>query len=153
MDKPHKRNIAAFSTSPFRPHGRIELWADGSVLRFVTEGPFNREALDAVRLAMLDLFATMPAGQRFVILLEVRVSWLCSPDVLQAFGDFLRGMTAAGRAPLAVAFVVAPEVEGRSVMLPLISRVYADNGRDFAVFETEAAAEQWLRERLHAAPI
>lgn len=145
-----KRNIEAFATSAFRPHGRIEFWAEGSVLRIVAEGPFNREAVQAVNLAMRDLFATMPADQRFVDLLEFRGSLLASPDALEGFGDFLSDMSEAGRAPIAVAYVVAADVEARSLMLPIITKLYAQHGRQFAVFETMAEAEVWLRERLAA---
>ncbi|MDN3919522.1 hypothetical protein [Roseateles violae] len=145
-----KRSIDAYASSAFRPHGRIEFWAEGPVIRIAAEGPFNREAVQAVGLAMRDLFATMPPAPRFADLLEFRGSLLASPDALAAFGDFLAAMSAAKTAPIAVAFVVAPEVEGRSLMLPIFAKLYAEHRRQFSAFETSEAAEAWLRERLGA---
>ncbi|MET0519696.1 MAG: hypothetical protein ABW005_12805 [Burkholderiaceae bacterium] len=146
-----KRDIADYAASGFRPHGRIEFWAEGPVIRVLAEGPFNREAVQAVGLAMRDLFASSPRGQRFADLLEFRGSLMASPDALAAFAEFLRAMSAAGTAPIAVAFVIAPEVEGRSLMLPIFTQLYAEHQRDFAAFETAAEAQRWLRERLSGA--
>lgn len=145
---PKKRNIETYATSGFRPHGRVEFWAEGSVVRIEAEGPFNREAVQAVGLAMRDLFATMPPGQRFADVLEFRGSLLASPDALAAFADFLRAMSVAKTAPVAVAYVVGAEVEGRSLMLPIFAQLYAEHGRQFAAFLTHEEAGAWLRERL-----
>jgi len=146
-----KRNIEAYASSGFRPHGRIEFWAEGSVIRIQAEGPFNREAVQAVGLAMRELFSAMPPGPRFADMLEFRGSLLASPDALAAFGDFLRAMSVAKTAPIAVAFVVGPEVEARSLMLPIFTKLYAEHGREFAAFETADEAEDWLRERMSGA--
>jgi hypothetical protein len=146
-----KHDIADYATSGFRPHGRVEFWTEGSVIRILAEGPFNSEAVKAVGMAMRDLFSGMPKSPRFADLLEFRGSLMASPDALATFADFLRAMSMAGTAPLAVAFVVAPEVEGRSLMLPIFAKLYDEHGRDFAAFETEERAEAWLRERLSAA--
>jgi len=148
VSKPKTRNISTFATSGFRPHGAVEFWAEGSVIRILAEGPFNREAVQAVGLAMRDLFASMPSAGRFADLLEFRNSLLASPDALEAFADFLKAMSAAKTAPVAVAYVVGPQVEGRSLMLPIFAKLYAEHGREFEAFETQAEAEHWLRERL-----
>ena len=142
------RNIENYAQGSFRPHGRIEFWTEGSVLRIVAEGPFNREAVQAVGLAMRDLFAGMPVVGRFADILDMRGSLLASPDALEAFGDFLQAMSAAQTAPEAVAWVVAQEVEGRDLMLPIYGQLYARHGRQFAAFESMAEAEAWVRKRL-----
>ena len=120
------------------------------MIRIVAEGPFNREAVEAVGLAMRDLFAGMPPAPRFANILDMRHSLLASPDALHAYGGFLQAMSEARTAPQAVAWVVAPEVEGRSLMLPIFARLYAEHGRRFAAFETMAEAEAWVREQLNA---
>ena len=148
---PTRRSIEAYASGAFRPHGRIEFWAEGSVIRIAAEGPFNREAVQAVGLAMRDLFVTVPVGPHFADLLEFRGSLLASPDALAAFGDFLHAMSSAKTAPIAVAFVVAPDVEGRGLMLPIFAKLYAEHGREFSAFEAEA--ERWLRERLGTAGV
>lgn len=143
-----KRNIAAFAAGPFKPHGRIEMWSEGPVVRIDAQGPFNPEAVQAVGLAMRDLFAEMPPSERFADILTFHDSILTSPDGLQAFEQFLQAMSAAAQAPKAVAYVVGPDVEGRALMLPLFAEIYARHGREFRAFECIEQAEAWARERL-----
>lgn len=40
-----------------------------------------------------------------------------------------------------VAYVVAPDVEGRSLILPILDKLCARHGRQFSAFETRAPAE------------
>lgn len=140
-----------FAPGPFRPHGSVELWKDGSVVHLVAEGPFNLETVQGVSRAMQELFAKQAPQGRFVDVLEMRTSIMASREVMDAFGRFLAQMSAAKTAPLAVAYVVAPDVEGRGVMLPLFARVYAEHGRRFAAFETMDEARAWALAQLGGA--
>jgi hypothetical protein len=146
----NKLNLLAGASGLFKPHGRLALWHEGSVMYVHAEGPFNREAVLALGVAMQELYQTLPPDRSFVYLLEFRSSLMASPEAMAAYGDFLKAMSLAKRAPKVVAFVVAPEVEGASLMLPLFARLYAEHGRQFAAFETIAPAEDWLREQLRA---
>ncbi|MCV2367957.1 hypothetical protein [Roseateles oligotrophus] len=146
----NKLNLLSKADGPFRPHGRLELWSEGSVLRVQAEGPFNREAVLALGAAIKEFYQILPPDRNFVYLLEFRSSLMASPEALAAFADFLKAMSTAKTAPKAVAFVVAAAVEGACLMLPLFARLYADAGREFSAFETMAAAEDWLRERLRS---
>jgi hypothetical protein len=145
---PKRRRSEDYARGLFRPHGRIEIWSEGSVVRLVAEGPFNLEILQGLGVAMSELFAESPPQGRFADILEMRSSILASPEVMSAFGDFLARMSAAKTAPVAVAYIVGPEVEGRELMLPLFSRIYAQHQRRFAAFETEAEALDWVRHQL-----
>jgi hypothetical protein len=144
----NKLNLLSKADGPFKPHGRLELWSEGSVLRVQAEGPFNREAVLALGAAIKQFYQALPPEQGFVYLLEFHSSLMASPEALAAFADFLKAMSSAQTAPKAVAFVVNTKVEGACLMLPLFARLYAAAGRDFASFETMAAAEDWLRQRL-----
>lgn len=146
-----KHDIQSYASGAFKPHGQVEFWTEGPVVRIEAQGPFNREAIQAVGLAMQELFAGSPPSGAFADILEVRRSIMISPEALEAFGLFLARMSVNHSAPLAVACVVAPEVEGRSLVLPLLAKLYAKHGRQFAAFETMPAAEAWVRERLNAA--
>ncbi|MDC6167838.1 hypothetical protein PO768_10315 [Paucibacter sp. XJ19-41] len=143
-----KRTSAAFATGIFRPHGQVDIWAEGSIVRLEASGPFNREGVLAMGLAMRDLFASVPIGGRFGDILVMHQSLMASPDALACFEEFLQAMSQAKTAPLAVAYVVAPEVEGRDLMLPIFAKIYARHGRRFAAFERLGDAEAWLREQL-----
>lgn len=146
--KTSKRDIAAFAAGPFKPHGRIEIWSEGSVVRIEAQGPFNLEAVEAVGLAMRDLFTEVPPGRIFADILTMRDSIMTSAQGLKAFEGFLQAMSVAKLAPCAVAYVVDRTVEGRDLMLPKFVEIYARHGRDFAAFERLEDAEHWVRDRL-----
>lgn len=135
----------ALRASLFRPHGRTEVWAEGSIVRVLAEGPFNREAIDAFSLEMLGLYRRLPAGTRCVNLTEVRSALLGTPDAWERLSEHLAAGARLPLALLATGWVVAPEVEGRTLMLPRARQAFADAGRPFEVFETIAEAEVWAR--------
>ena len=143
-----KTDIKAYANGAFKPHGLIEFWTEGPVVRIEAQGPFNREAIQAVGIAMRELFVAMPPAARFADILEIRHSIMISPEALEAFGRFLAQMSANKSAPVAVAYVVGREVEGRSLILPLLAKLYAEHGREFGAFETLAEAEAWVRAQL-----
>lgn len=149
--EPRRLHSDDFASGPFAPHGRVELWRDGSVVRIVAEGPFNVESVQAIGAAMARLFAEAPPVGRFADILEFRRSILVTPEALLAFDAFLARMSQAKTAPLAVAYIVGPEVEGRDLMLPTFRRLYAKHQRRFAHFEADAPAEAWVRDQLSEA--
>lgn len=148
MRQESKKSTDEFAVGPFRPHGRVEIWAEGNVVRLDAAGPFNKEVIIALGATWRSLFAELPRHGEFASITVVRHSVLISQEVLDALGEFLRANTKAGQGAEAVAFVVAHDVEGRSLMLPMFAETYAAAGRNFAVFATEAEAEAWVRTKL-----
>lgn len=145
MKQELRRNTDQFATGPFRPHGRIEIWAEGNVMRLEATGPFNKEAIIALGATWRALFAELPMRGPFAAIIVIRHSIMSSQEVLDAFGDFLRSGSQAGHPAAAVAYVAAPDIEGRSLILPKLADLYAATGRLFASFATEAEAEDWMR--------
>ncbi|MBL8488952.1 MAG: hypothetical protein JNK22_17950 [Rhodocyclaceae bacterium] len=152
MEHGPKKSVDEFATGPFRPHGRIEIWAEGNVVRLDAAGPFNKEAIVAMGATWRALFDGMPADGPFADLVTVHRSVMASQEVVDAFGGFLAANTAARQAPSAVAWVVDPEVEGASLMLPKFAAVYVAAGRNFRFFDNEPEAEAWVREQLRGLP-
>ncbi|MBN8506740.1 MAG: hypothetical protein J0L58_19915 [Burkholderiales bacterium] len=148
--QPRRLRSDDYASGPFAPHGRVEIWSEGSVVRLRAEGPFNAESVQAIGLAMAQLFAEAPPKGRFADILVFHGSILATPEALAAFDGFLARMSQAKTAPLAVAYVVGAEVEGRDLMLPVFKRLYDKHRRRFAHFEDEAQAEAWVREQLSA---
>ena len=148
MEQDFRRNTDQFATGPFRPHGQVEIWSEGNVMRLDATGPFNKEVVIALGATWNSLFDEMPVNGPFANIIVIRRSVVVSQEVLDAFGEFLRANNRAGRGASAVAFVVATEVEGRALMLPMFAATYAAAGRRFAAYETEAEADAWVRERL-----
>lgn len=152
MDPGSRRSTDQFAAGPFRPHGKVEIWAEGNVMRLEATGPFNKEAVIALGATWNSLFDEMPLHGAFANIIVMRHSLMVSQEVLDAFGAFLHVNNRAGRGASAVAFVVAPDVEARALMLPMFAETYAAAGRQFAAFETEAEADVWVRARLKENP-
>ncbi len=151
MPQSKRLNSDQFATGPFRPHGRAELWAEGKVIHLSAAGPFNMEAVLAIGAAWRQLFADVPAQGLFADIVIATGSMMAGPDVIRAFGQFLQANTAANLAPCAVAWVVPPEVEGAMLMIPQFRQVYEAAGRNIAFFETQDAAQAWIRIQLQEA--
>jgi len=132
----------------FRPHGRTEMWAEGAIVHVLAEGPFNREGIDAFSSEMLDLYRRLPAGSRFVNITEVRGAMLGTPDAWERLSEHLASGAKLGLPLLGTAWVAAPDVDGRTLMLPRAAAAFAQAGRRFEAFETMEAAELWARRLL-----
>lgn len=138
-----------FATGRFPPHGRIELWAEGNVVRLTGTGPFNVEAIQAMGAAWRALCTELPEGQPFADIVTVRESMMASPNVLEAVGRFLQNNSANHIAPRAVAWIVPPDVEGASLMIPQFERVFREAGRHIAFFDDEPTALSWVKAALN----
>ena len=143
-----KRNIQDFAVGGFRPHGEVELWAEGPVMRVIAQGPFNREAVRALGKAVNDLYQALGPDRPICELIEYRHSLLASPETLTTLGDLLALMTRLGIAQKAIAIVVTDDVEARDLMLPIVTKVYTDQGRAVASFSSVAEAQAWLTQQL-----
>jgi hypothetical protein len=152
MNPGTKRSTNEFAAGPFRPHGSVEVWTEGNVVRLDAVGPFNKELVVALGATWTSLLAELPLHGPFASITVVRQSVVISQEVLDAISQFLHANAKAGQGAGAVAFVVAPDVEGRSLMLPMFARTYAAAGRQFAAFTTEAEAEAWVRATLQKSP-
>lgn len=143
-----KRDIHAYVGGPFRAHGQIEMWREGRIVRLRAQGPFNREAVLGLGRAMKTLLDEDPPPAPFGDILELSVSMVTSPDSMEEVERFLVLMAEHGTPPLAVAYVAAPDVEGRDFMMPLFEALYLKQGRRFGAFETLEAAKAWVLQQL-----
>ena len=148
MEHGPKTSVGEFATGPFRPHGRIEIWAEGNVVRLDAAGPFNREVILAMGTTWRALYSGMSEDEPFAGIVSIHHSLMASQEVLDALRDFLVANTAEHHASRVVAWVVPADVEGASLMMPRLARVLTEAGRNFRTFDNEAAAEAWVREQL-----
>lgn len=141
-------STAAGVQAAFRPHGKTQMWSDGAMVHVIAEGPFNREGIDAFSNEMVRLYRQLPVGMRFVNVTEVRHTLLGTPDAWELLGEHLLRINRSGLPLVATAWVVADDVEGRSLLLPRAEALFAAAARSFEVFATLPAAETWARSRL-----
>lgn len=151
MTEPPRHNTDQFSNSDFRPHGLVEVWLQGNVLRYDAVGPFNRELVRAIGQAQHDIMVAAKAAGPCVEIVTIRESALVTPDGLAELAAILAEVNHQALAPRAVAYVMAPEVEGASLMAPVFRKRYQDQGRVFQVFEKLEDAHTWAQTLLDAA--
>jgi hypothetical protein len=136
----------------FRPHGRADWRIDGAVLRTDVVGPFNRELAEAIGPILHQAYTLLRAQGPCAEIVTVRGSALAGPEALAALSGEMRKFVQDGLAPVATAFVMAPEVEGSHVMPALLVQSFAAAGWPACqVFATAAEAEAWVQGLLAAA--
>ncbi|MFT7722407.1 MAG: hypothetical protein QM788_06210 [Roseateles sp.] len=124
------------------------MWADGAIVHVLAHGPFNREGVDLFSAEMLSLYRRLPAGARVVNITEVRGAMLGTPDAWERLSEHLAAGVTLGLPLLGTAWVAAPDVDGRTLMLPRAAQAFAQVGRRFEAFETMDEAERWARRLL-----
>ena len=133
-----------FGHGAFKPHGKWRFWAEGEVIYSVASGPFNIEFVKALAGALKEIWATHPFPRPPVYVVQIEQSIMASQDMLTAYRTLHENIPPDRISP-AVAFVVAPDVEGRDFVLPLFGKIYADLNRSYRSFDNLPEAEAWVR--------
>lgn len=145
-------DASASGSGVFNPHGQFAAKVEGRIIRLEAAGPFNAELARQYSLGISPLFATVSARGPFGVMIEVTLSLLMGPDAIRVFADFLLAAKQRGVRTVGTAYVVATDIEGRDVMLPLLEqKIYRPAGVAFGAFERRADAQAWLEQRLRDA--
>lgn len=136
--------------SRFAPHGRVTMRFDGDILFYDAIGPFNIELVDSLAIAQRDILMAANPQEPWVSVSIMRGSMLASPDAFARYSEIMHSPRSAQFTPLASAYVVAPDVEGRSLMLPKYEAIHIASGRVFRSFEQLDDALSWARSLIDA---
>lgn len=132
--------------SAFPPHGTVDQSTEegvvGGIIYIDATGPFNREMVDRIREVHTPTFRDAAAKGPFGHISTFHASMLATPDAFDAFAALIADWKAMGILPAASAYVVAPEVEGSTIVLTHYRRAWA--GLTFEVFERRDDAEAWI---------
>lgn len=145
QDAPIHKSTNDVVASRFAPHGRVEMWFEGDILFYDATGPFNKELVDSLAVAQGDILNAANHQGPWVSVSVMRVSLLASPDAFARYSEIMHIPRPAQFTPLASAYVVAPDVEGRSLMLPMYADIHISSGRIFQSFEQLDDALAWAR--------
>ena len=129
----------------FPAHGCVAYRTDADCLIGDACGPFNLELVAQLRSLLPPLLTGLSERGDWLHLCQFRHSAMTSPQALQALEALLAELAAAGLVPRRTAFVIAPDVEGASLMAPAFERSYARVGLAMRCFKDETAAVAWLR--------
>ncbi len=141
--KPKKSSTTQVKTSQFTAHGMVDLWMDGQVMHYEATGPFNTELVNCLAVAQRDHLLTLSPQGAWVSMGTLRHSAMMSPEALARYAEIIAAPKPQNMNPIATAFVIGPDVEGGSIMAPLLAKVFTDIGRPVAIFATRAEAEAW----------
>ncbi|TDR82797.1 hypothetical protein [Paludibacterium purpuratum] len=118
----------------------------GAVAWLYVEGPWDAERVRLARDHFEETRAVHPLPTPWGLIVVVLGSTVCVPEALLALRAAARqDARMAGR--VATAWVMAPGLEGRSIMPAVLHTVYQDIC-PLAVCANEADAEHWLQARL-----
>ena len=135
----------------FQPHGCIDIWMEGDLLYYEATGPFNTELVDALAVAQADILKNITATRPWASISCVKQCVLMSPDAMTRYAEIMRIPKPEGKTPVATAFVIGPEVEGRDIVAPHFVKIYADIERPMQIFETLEDAKRWAQDMIAGA--
>jgi hypothetical protein len=128
--------------SQFTSHGKSRLEHAGHILRLYVEGPWNAELVVETH-QMLREYLEQNQITNWGLMVIVTGSALSSPAALEAIRVAAANETKRFDRKV-TAWVLAPTLEGRSIMARFIPEVYNEINM-VQVFESEELAEQWLK--------
>lgn len=127
--------------------GNVTAHIANRVLCFESTGPFDGELVEAVVRTYEPLIQRLADGGHFAHISVFHRSMIGTPDTLTALDQLLGEWRKSGLSPVANAYVAAPDVEGRSIMMPMFAKVFDGFGL-FREFVDLAEAEAWVTAEL-----
>lgn len=129
----------------FRPHGRVEYEEQGNILLTRAWGPFNVELVGALTTLVNNVFPFMASKGNWVNVCVFEKSALASFEVLETLSEMIKQLVQLNIAPVSVAFVLPPDVEGVNFMAPLYAKSVGNGGIPFESFPNFEQAEKWAK--------
>ncbi|MES2317755.1 MAG: hypothetical protein V4631_09700 [Pseudomonadota bacterium] len=77
-----RRSTDQYKVGPFPVHGQSALAFDGTLMRFESTGPFNRELMLAAEMAIGELVAEIPPSGPWAEIVRLHGSALIAMDVM-----------------------------------------------------------------------
>ena len=140
-----KTSTNAVQASRFAPHGLVEISFVGDILLYTATGPFNKELVDSLAVAQTEILTAADHPGPWVSVSLMRNSLLASPEAFAQYNAMMHAAKPARCIPLASAYVVAPDVEGRTLMLPKYAAIHTSSGRLFRSFDHLDDALAWAQ--------
>lgn len=149
MTKRVEVNTEQADQGTLKPHGSVRVEVQGNIIRYLVRGPFNEELNQLFDEIQNTLVSPMVAPKEpWGDLTIFQESAMETPGSLEIYAKTIQAQVDQGLAPIATAFVLAPDIEGANLMGRLYANVYAKAGLKFRVFQNESEAETWLRGQL-----
>ena len=141
---PKRSDTTDYPTGRFKAHGNMQLEQSGHLNILKATGPFNKELVVAADHAQEPLYEALLQKVHWGTVLIFCESALATPDAFEALTTILKKRMMQGYAPVAVALVFEPGVEGANLMKSLYLSAYKQAGIDGRVFSDVTAAKEWV---------
>lgn len=137
----------------FRPSAHLEIAPEGHILRLEAAGPFNKALVIYLFLMGRDLLVDAVSKKiPYAVVINFHRSLMMTPDSIKQLVELLEDNDRrGGPPPVATAYVVRPDIEGATLMLPILADVYRKT-RAFDAFSAQADADDWVRSLMAARP-
>lgn len=146
----HRISTNEVKASRFAPHGVVEISFVGDILLYTATGPFNKELVESLAVAQMEILTAAGHRNPWVSVTLMRNSLLASPEAFAQYSAMMHAAKPAHCRPLASAYVVAPDVEGRTLMLPKYAAIHTSCGRLFQSFDHLDEAMAWAQSLITA---
>ncbi|HRE17231.1 MAG TPA: hypothetical protein PLW86_09240, partial [Rhodocyclaceae bacterium] len=84
-------------------------------------------------------------GIPYAVVVKFHRSLMMTPDSIKQLVDLLEDSERrGGPPPVATAYVVRPDIEGATLMLPILADIYRKT-RAFEAFSAQTDADDWVR--------
>ena len=141
----HRISTDEVKVSRFAPHGLVEISFLGDILLYTATGPFNKELVESLAVAQMEILTAADHHGPWVSVSLMRNSLLASPEAFARYSEMMHVAKSAQFTPLASAYVVAPDVEGRALMLSKYAEIHTSCGLLFRSFELLDEALEWAQ--------
>lgn len=129
----------------FAPHGLVKIRFEDDILFYEATGPFNLELVNALALAQQNMLNAVNPQHAWASVTVMRGSMLASLEAFERYNQIMHMPGPASLRPAAMAYVVGPDVEGGTFMLPRYAAIHESVGCVFKSFERADEAVAWAR--------
>jgi hypothetical protein len=135
----------------FSVHGRVSLTVKDNIIIYHAKGPFNIEFLAALEKIEENVLRDMKSEVKdWCEIIIFEVTCMAYEEVVIGFGAYLKELKKNGLIPLAIAYVIGPDVEGDTIMKSKFEKCHADADINFSIFSNEDEARSWVDKYLPA---
>ncbi len=128
----------------FEDHGTLDIEADGQILIIEGTGPWNLESLDKSGSVALPVVQPL-LGKPWGVLAILHGQVIYVPDAADALVDIVREDKRKGRVASAI---ILTGSDSPNFSENHISEIYTRAGEEFAFFDNQEAAKNWLLKKL-----
>lgn len=134
-----------FDDGSFRAHGNFDAHIEDDVYICSVRGPLNLEGIIALGKARRACFAQVKYSETIPTIVVLSNSMLMSPEAFSVYAENLKRDLESKKSTLVMAYVVPNDIEGRTIMMPLFSKIFAENNITWQIFEDVEEAKVWIQ--------